>query len=115
MRKSTPFARQNVKKRYDAIGKHRPRRHKDKEKEKIVARPSSQQQREAVLRLCQACPYTEWLLLELPNGMYAAFWSVGIETENAIAVAEGRFRDACAYRSRSKERVLEYMSRNRLE
>lgn len=66
-----------------------------------------------LLRLVRPCPYPEWLLLELPNGLWAAFWAQGLESENCIAVAEGRFRDGCAYRSKNKERVLRYMAGRR--
>lgn len=66
-----------------------------------------------VLSLSRQCPYAEWLLLELPTGMWAAFWSQGLDTEHAESIANGFYRDACAYRSKSRDRVLKYMAENR--
>jgi hypothetical protein len=77
--------------------------------------PSSESHhKEAVLRLIRPCPYPEWLLLELPNGMWGALWYAGFEADHCIAIADGHYRDACAYRSREKGRVLNYMAKNRL-
>lgn len=68
-----------------------------------------------VLRMARTCPYPEWMLLELPNGMWAAFWGQGFDSIYCREIAEGRFRAVCAYRSRVKDRVLSYMARHRLE
>jgi hypothetical protein len=48
-------------------------------------------------------------LLELPDGYFAAFWAAGIEISHATSVAEGRYRDACAFWSTDREKVLHYM------
>lgn len=68
----------------------------------------------AVLRMARQSPYPEWMLLELPNGMWAAFWAQGFDTPYCQHIAEGRYRSVCAYRSRTKERVLSYMDKHRL-
>lgn len=68
----------------------------------------------AVLRMARECPYPEWMLLELPNGMYGAFWSQGFDSPWCEDIANGHYRRACSYRSRSKERVLAYMRKKRL-
>ncbi|CAG4900276.1 hypothetical protein R69919_02725 [Paraburkholderia gardini] len=70
--------------------------------------------RAVLLRLCRPSPYPEWLLLQLTNGMFGAFWHQGFDGDLCITVAEGRYRDGCAYRSRAEQRVLEWMNRNRL-
>lgn len=75
--------------------------------------PAEPHHMETVLRLARPCPYPEWMLLELPNGMFGALWSAGFAGEWSIAIAEGRYRDGCAYRSRDRERVLRYMGQNR--
>lgn len=69
---------------------------------------------QAVLSMARPCPYPEWMLLELPNGMWAAFWAQGFDTPYCQHIAEGRYRSVCAYRSRTKERVLSYMDKHRL-
>lgn len=74
---------------------------------------SSQADKETIIRLCRPCPYPEWLLLELPDGRFAAFWSQGFEADHATAVAEGDYKAACAFINKSKDRVLAYMARNR--
>jgi hypothetical protein len=76
--------------------------------------PSEPHEKEALLRLARPCPYPEWMLLDLPNGMWAAFWKQGFDTANCSSVAEGRYREGCAYRSKDKDRVLRFMSKNRL-
>lgn len=75
--------------------------------------PAEPHHKEAVLRLARPCPYPEWMLLELPNGLWGALWAAGFAGEWSIAIAEGRYRAACAYRSRVRERVLRFMARNR--
>lgn len=69
----------------------------------------------SVLRMAHHCPYPEWMLLELPNGMFGALWSQGFDSWMCQEIAEGRYRNVCAYRSRSKDRVLAYMHKHRLE
>lgn len=76
--------------------------------------PAEPHEKEALLRLVRPCPYPEWMLLELPNGMWAAFWKQGFHGPHCTAMAEGRYRDACAYRSKDQDWVLRYMSKNRL-
>jgi hypothetical protein len=44
--------------------------------------------------------------------MWGALWAAGFEGELCIAIADGRYRNGCAYRSRNRERVLRYMARN---
>ncbi len=77
-----------------------------------MGRPAEPHHMEAVLRLARPCPYPEWMLLELPNGLWGALWSAGFDGEWSIAIAEGHYRAACAYRSRDRERVLRYMARH---
>lgn len=60
-------------------------------------------------------PDSAWYLLELPNGMFAAFWHAGYEHPDYVqSIAEGKYRDVCAYRSRSRDRVLKYIAANPL-
>lgn len=75
--------------------------------------PAESHHKEAVLHLARPSPYPEWMLLELPNGLWGALWYAGFEGELCIAIAEERYRDGCAYRSRVRERVLRFMARNR--
>jgi hypothetical protein len=42
--------------------------------------------------------------------MLAAFWHSGLDCEHATAVANGKYRGACAYISESNDRVLKFMS-----
>ncbi len=67
-----------------------------------------------IKRLSRPCPYPEWMLLELPNGHFAAFWAEGLEIENAVAVAKGDYQTGCAFIDENKENVLAYMARNLL-
>lgn len=69
----------------------------------------------AVLALSRPCPYPEWMLLELPNGMWAAFWSQGFNSSYCESIANGRYREVCSYRSRVKERVLAHMAKHLLQ
>lgn len=55
---------------------------------------------EFVLSLARECPFPEWLLLELPNGLWAAFWSQGLGGEHATAVWEGDYQGEIAVRPR---------------
>lgn len=80
-----------------------------------MGRSSSQADKETIIRLSRPCPYPEWLLLELPDGRFAAFWSQGFEVDNATLVAKGDYKSACAFINKNKELVLAYMARNRLE
>jgi hypothetical protein len=75
-----------------------------------MSEPSSRQDREAVLRFRRPCPYPDWLLLELPDGYFAAFWAAGIEIAHAAAVARGNYREVCAFWSTDREEVLRYMA-----
>ena len=75
--------------------------------------PSTSEEKETVLGMARPCTYPEWLLLELPNGMWGALWAQGLETGHCTAIAEGRYRDGCAYRSREKNRVLAYMAQGK--
>ena len=45
--------------------------------------------RAAVLRMSHPCPYPEWYLLELPNGMWAAFWYAALDIVHATLILEG--------------------------
>lgn len=67
-----------------------------------------------VLRMARPCPFPEWMLLELPTGMWGALWSQGFDSWHCESIARGKYREACAYRSRVKERVLFYMSEHLL-
>lgn len=79
-----------------------------------MATSSSAEDKQAVLKLCRPCPYPEWLLLELPDGRFGAFWHQGFEIDHATAVAQGKYRLACARISKSRDKVLAYMAKNRL-
>jgi hypothetical protein len=52
---------------------------------------------EYVLSLARNCPFPEWLLLELPNGLWAAFWHQGIGGEHSTGVWEGKFEKVCSF------------------
>lgn len=75
-------------------------------------RPSEPHHKEALLRMARPCPYPEWMLLELPNGQFAAFWAQGFVSENCISVVEGRYLDGCAYCSSDINGVMDYMACN---
>lgn len=65
-----------------------------------------------VLSLSRACPFPEWLLLELPNGEWAAFWCQGIGGSRSTAIWEGNFDDACSFRHEDKFAVLRHMEQH---
>ena len=54
-----------------------------------MGRPAEPHHMEAVLRMARPCPYPEWMLLELPNGLCGALWYAGFEGEWSIAITEG--------------------------
>lgn len=53
-------------------------------------------------------------LLELPNGMWAAFWSAGIDTEHCTELVYGNMQ-ACAYTSKSRVDVENWIEIEREE
>jgi len=69
------------------------------------------------LRMLRPCPYPEWLLLELPSGMFGAFWKSGHDDLHRVDIVVNPRRGyrVLAYRSRKHERVLEYMHKHRDE
>lgn len=69
---------------------------------------------EFVLSLARECPFPEWFLLELPNGLWAAFWSQGLGGEHATAVWEGDYQ-ACSLTHRDRFEVLRHMEKHRLD
>ena len=74
-----------------------------------MGRTSTPDHKDALLRL--ACgEYGLWLLLRLPDGKYGAFWKQGFDTDQCIAVAEGRYADALAFIDSSREKVEQYMT-----
>lgn len=65
-----------------------------------------------VLSLARECPFPEWLLLELPNGQWGAFWRAGLEGVWATAVWEGDFT-ACSFVANGKLEVLQHMENHK--
>ncbi len=66
-----------------------------------------------VLRMCRPCPFPEWLMLELPNGKFAAFWKQGFDSVYCRLIAEGEYQGVISYQSRVKDRVLAHMAKHR--
>lgn len=77
---------------------------------KAMGLPSEPHHDEYVFSLARECPFPEWLLLELPNGEWGAFWRQGIEGEWATAVWKGDF-SACDLVHADKTEVLKHMEK----
>ncbi|GGJ52622.1 hypothetical protein ALP32_200295 [Pseudomonas avellanae] len=73
--------------------------------------PSEPHHDEYVLSLARECPFPEWLLLELPDGKWGAFWHAGLEGTWATAVWEGDY-SACALVHADRFEVLRYMEKH---
>jgi len=69
---------------------------------------------EYVLSLARECPFPEWLLLELPSGEWAAFWSQGFEGEHATAIWEGDYA-VCSFVHADRFEVLRHMEKHRIK
>lgn len=59
-------------------------------------------------------PPLDWLVLNLPDGRYAAFWRQGLGGEHTTAVVEGDYT-ACAFVGGSLESVKDYIRREYCE
>lgn len=70
---------------------------------------STNEERQILLSMVRPCLYIEWLLLELPNGKWGAFWAAGFEIEHCSSVAEGDFLGGCSAVCDSKEDALQHM------
>ena len=79
---------------------------------KIMGKCSEAHHDEYVLSLARACPFPEWLLLELPTGEWGAFWGQGLEGEWATAVWEGDYT-ACSLVHTDRFEVLRHMEKRR--
>ena len=64
-----------------------------------------------VLKMSRRCAYPGWLLLELPDGRWAALWHAAIGSDYATAVVEGNYQH-CACVSADKQVVLDYMTQS---
>ncbi|EIT3284905.1 hypothetical protein L1565_004419 [Salmonella enterica] len=53
-------------------------------------------------------PCKDWLILNLPDGRFAAFWGQGLEIEHCSAVVTGDY-SACAFIGTTKQDVLKYI------
>jgi hypothetical protein len=63
-----------------------------------------------VLKMSRRCDYPGWLLLELPDGRWAALWHAAIGSDYATGVAEGDYAGSCACISADKQVVLDYLT-----
>ena len=63
-----------------------------------------------VLKMSRRCDYPGWLLLELPDGRWAALWHAAIGSDYATGVAEGNYEGSCACISADKQVVLDYLT-----
>lgn len=72
--------------------------------------PSTEKERLYLLSMVRPCPYTDWLLLELPNGKWGAFWAQGLKIEHCSSVAQGRLLEGCSAVCDSKEAALQHMA-----
>lgn len=73
---------------------------------------STIKEKEYLLSMVRPCPYTDWLLLELPNGKWGAFWAAGFKIEHCSSVAQGRFSEGCSAVCDSKEEALQHIAEN---
>jgi hypothetical protein len=70
---------------------------------------STSEERQFLLNMVRPCLYTDWLLLELPNGKWGAFWAAGFTIEHCSSVAEGNFSEGCSAVCDNKEDALQHM------
>lgn len=76
--------------------------------------PSTSEEKQTVLSMARHCPWPEWLLLELPNGRWGAFWRQGLGGGHASAVAQGDY-SACSGVFPTRDEALQHMSANSLQ
>jgi len=76
--------------------------------------PSTSEESQAVLAMARPCPWPEWLLLELPDGRWGAFWRQGLGGEHATAVARGDY-SACSEVFQARDKALQHMAANSLQ
>ena len=72
--------------------------------------PSEEHHDEFVLGLAKECPFSEWLLLNLPNGEWGAFWRDGLGGTWATAIWEGDY-SACSLVHADNLEVLRHMEK----
>lgn len=79
---------------------------------------STHEEQKALLRMVCDRPKTwhtdtfyshDWLVLNLPDGRYAAFWGQGLEISLCSSVVAGDFDAGCAFIGSTKEDVLRYI------
>jgi len=74
-----------------------------------MSRGSTLEEQRKVLSMVCAEPTSDWYVLRLPDGRYAALWAQGLMIEHGSAIAAGDYEDSCALIGSSKQEVLKYI------